>query len=82
MAPDDEAPNSADSTRPPSEYRGPSPVDAVQGSGDLGLEIEITKMRSAILRAVVELDRFCDAVRMARAQVESMVKTQADTDDK
>jgi hypothetical protein len=51
---------------------GPSALTGTQGSGDLSLEVEITKMRSAILRTVTELDRFCESVRRAREQVEQI----------
>lgn len=45
------------------------PIAAVQGSGELELEVAITRMRGSIMRLVTELDRFSDTVRVAREQV-------------
>jgi hypothetical protein len=65
MAPvEDDKPDSADPVA--------SPIEAMQGSGDLELEVAITKLRGSIMRVVVELDRFCDTVRKARESVVQM----------
>jgi hypothetical protein len=56
---------------PTNDPRDTSATD-LPGSGDLGLESEITKMRGAILRAVNELDLFSRSVREARIRVEQL----------
>jgi len=43
-----------------------------QGSGDLQLELAISQLRSAMIRAIDELDRFTEAVKLARTQVEAI----------
>jgi hypothetical protein len=50
----------------------PDAQAALHGSGDLSLEIEITKMRQALMRLVTEMDRFCDEVRGARMRIEQI----------
>lgn len=42
------------------------------GSGELELEMAISKLRTAILRAVNELDILCVSVREARVRVEAI----------
>jgi hypothetical protein len=49
---------------------GPAPLEGVQGSGELELEVAITRMRGSIMRLVSEIDRFTDTVRQAREALE------------
>jgi hypothetical protein len=52
-----------------------SPLEGTQGSGDLELELAITKMRGSIMRTITELDSFCVSVREARARIEQLAET-------
>jgi hypothetical protein len=49
-----------------------------QGSGDLQLELTISKLRSAMLRAIDELDAFTQTVKLARTEVERLTAEQTE----
>jgi hypothetical protein len=66
------APLEDDAERNAGDKLPPRQDSARAGSGDVQLEAEITKLRSSILRTVIELDRFSESVRLARGRVEQM----------
>jgi hypothetical protein len=59
----------------PTTHTHHSPIDGTQGSGDLELEVAISKMRGSIMRTISELDRFCSSVREARERIEHLAET-------
>jgi hypothetical protein len=63
----------------------PKPVPSPLASAETDLQTEIQNLRSAIMRTVVVLDRFCETVARAREAVEEMElgsKRQARSEDK
>jgi hypothetical protein len=51
------------------------PESCVSGEEAL-LQDEIARLRSAVMRTVIELDRFCDTVSKARGAVKEMAALQ------
>ena len=61
-----------DPMAPIEDSQDTAPSTDLPGSGEFNLEIEITKMRGAIIRTVNELDLFSRSVRDARIRVEQL----------
>jgi hypothetical protein len=70
----------------PGAARDAKPVPRAIADAETDLQTEIQNLRSAIMRTVVVLDRFCETVARARDAVEQMDltgdKRQARSEDK